>query len=53
MDHPFCELIHKRCWQFQDLAAERGQLEQQKQDLEAILLTAKLQAAQRLAGWNG
>ena len=28
----------------QDLSAERGFLEQQKQDLEAVLLTAKLQA---------
>ena len=27
----------------QDLAAERNQLEQQKQELEALLLTSKLQ----------
>jgi len=31
-----------RC--IEDLAAEREFLEQQKQDLEAVLLTAKLQA---------
>lgn len=31
-------------FKIQDLSAERGLLEQQKQDLEAVLLTAKLQA---------
>ena len=32
----------------QDLSAERGLLEQQKQELEAVLLTAKLQASREL-----
>lgn len=37
----------------QDLSAERGLLEQQKQDLEAVLLTAKLQVQTACASATG